>query len=87
MDGTKITRQRDGRMESKMVGIQITRPKDGWHKNDSPKGWTDEELDGRHANNSPKDGWHKNDSPKGWTDEELDGRHANYSPKRWVAQK
>ena len=55
MDGIKITRQRDGRMESYMVGtkitrqrvenlmlgMKITRPRDGWQKNNSPKGWTD----------------------------------------------
>ena len=53
-----------------MVGTKITRPRDGWHKNNSPKGRTGGELymvgtkitrprDGRHKNNSPKgmDGW------------------------------
>ena len=27
MDGTKLTRQRDGQIESYIVGMQITRPK------------------------------------------------------------
>ena len=40
MDSTKITRQRDGLMESYMVITQITRPRDRRHKNNSPKGWT-----------------------------------------------
>ena len=50
------------------VGTEITRPRDGWHKNNSPKGWTDGELHGQHKSNSPKDG-------------ELNGRHGNNSPK------
>ena len=29
-----------------MVGTKITRPVDGWHKNNSPKGLTYGELDG-----------------------------------------
>ena len=36
-----------------MVGTKITHQKDGWHKNNSPKGWTDAELNGRLENNSP----------------------------------
>ena len=53
MDGTKITRQRDGRVESYMVDIKITRQKDG-------------ELNGRHGNNSTQ-GMDdtKNNSPEG----------------------
>ena len=43
MGGTKITRQRDGKSNSK-------------HKYNSPNGWTDRELNGQHENNSPKDG-------------------------------
>ena len=43
MDGTKITLQNDGRIESYMVGTKKNSPKDG-------------ELNGRHENNSPK-GW------------------------------
>ena len=68
MDATKITRQRNGRvesyivdikiirqtMENQMVGTKITCPRDGRHKNNSPKGWTDGKLNGRHENNSPK---------------------------------
>ena len=54
-----------------MSGTKITRLRDEWHKNDSPKGWTDGELNGQHENNSPKDGEsnsrHENNSPKGWT--------------------
>ena len=46
MDGTNITRQREGRMESYMVGTKIARPVDERYKNNSPKGWTDGELDG-----------------------------------------
>ena len=48
---------------------------DGRHKNNSPKGWTDGELYGRHKKeNSPKDG-------------ELNDRHENNSPKEWTPQK
>ena len=40
----KITRQRDGRVESYMVGTKRNSPKDGelngWHENNSPKEWT-----------------------------------------------
>ena len=43
----KIPRQRDGRMESYLVGMKIARLRDGRHKNNSPKGWTDGELHGR----------------------------------------
>ena len=68
MVSTKITRQR---MENQIVGTKITRPKVGQYKNNSPKGWPDVELNGRHENNSPKDGEsksrHENNSPKGWT--------------------
>ena len=56
MDGTKITRQREGRMESYMVGTKITHQMDGWHKNNSPKRWTDGELYGQHESNMPN-GW------------------------------
>ena len=41
MDGTKITLQNDGRIESYMVGTKNL-PKDG-------------ELHGQHENNSPKE--------------------------------
>ena len=61
-----------------MVGTKITRPRDGQHKNNSPKRWTDlGELNFRHENNSPK----------GWTDGELYDRHKNNSPKGKTAQK
>ena len=43
------------------VGTKITRPRDGRHKNNSPKGWTDGDLNG----------WHKNNLQKGWTKGEL----------------
>ena len=36
-----------------MVDTKITRQRDGWHKNNSPKGWTDAKLNGRLENNSP----------------------------------
>ena len=53
MGGAKITRQRDGWVESQMVGTKITRqrmenqivstkitrPRVGQYKNNSPKGW------------------------------------------------
>ena len=78
MVSTKITLQR---MENQMVGPKITCPRvgqykitrlrDGWHKNNLPKGWTDGELNGQHENSSPKDGEsnseHENNLPKGWT--------------------
>ena len=61
-------------MESYMVATKITRPSDGRHKNNSPKGWADGELYGGHENNSPKDG-------------ELNGRHVQNLPKGWTTQK
>ena len=67
MIGTKIIRQG-------LDSTKITRLKDGWHKNNSPKGWTDGELNGQHENNSPKDG-------------ESNGRHEKNSPKGWTVQK
>ena len=42
-----------------MVCTKITRQRDGWHKNNWPKGWMDGgELNGRHKNTLPK-GWMK----------------------------
>ena len=43
MDSTKITRQRDGWVESQMIATKNNSPKNG-------------ELNGRHENISPK-GW------------------------------
>ena len=51
MDGTIITLQREGHTESYMVGTKITCPVDGWHKNNSPKGWAEEKFIGRHRDN------------------------------------
>ena len=65
MVSMEITRQR---MENEMVGTKIIHPRDGRHKNNSPKGWTGGELYDQHENNSPKD-------------EELNGKHENNSPK------
>ena len=42
------------RMENSMVGMKIAHPRDGRHKNNSPKGWMRGELHGRHENNLPK---------------------------------
>ena len=54
-----------------MLGTKIPRPRDLRHKNNSPKGWMGEELNGQHENNFPKDGEsnskHENNSSKGWT--------------------
>ena len=60
MVSTKITCKR---MENQIVSTKIARPKvgqykktflrDGWHKNNSPRGWTDGGLNGQHENNSP----------------------------------
>ena len=62
-----------------MVGKKITRPRDGRHKSNSPKGGTDGELYGRQENNLPKDrelnGLHKNNSPK----LQRDGRTESYT--------
>ena len=59
---TKLTHSRVGQ-------YKITRLRDGWHKNNSPKRWTDGELNDQHENNSPKDresnSKHENNSPKG----------------------
>ena len=64
INSTKITRPRVGQNKK-------NRLRDGWHKNNSPKGRMGGELNGRHENNSPKDGEsnskHENNSPKGWT--------------------
>ena len=58
-------------MENQMIGRKITRPRDVRHKNNSPKGWMGEDLNGQHENNLPKDGEsnskHESNSPKGWT--------------------
>ena len=67
----KITCQR---LESEMVGTKIARPRDGRHKNNSPKGWMGGELYGLLENNLPKTG-------------ELNGRHENNLQKGWMAQK
>ena len=40
-----------------MVGTKIARPRDGRHKNNSPKGWMGGELYGRHEITRQKDGW------------------------------
>ena len=47
-----------------MVGHEKTLQRDGWHKNNSPNGWTDGQLNDRPENNSPNR----------WTDAELNGR-------------
>ena len=44
---TKITRQTDGRTDGRKDG-QLN----GWLENNSPNGWTDVELNGRHENKS-----------------------------------
>ena len=40
-----------------MVGTKIARPRDGRHKNNSPKGWIGGELYGRHKITRQKHGW------------------------------
>ena len=40
-----------------MVGTKIARPRDGRHKNNSPKGWSGGALYGRHEITREKDGW------------------------------
>ena len=57
-----------------MVGTKIARPRDGRHKNNSPKGWMGGDLYDRHENNSPKA-------------VELNCQHENNLPKGWMAQK
>ena len=57
-----------------MVGTKITCQRDEWHKNNSPNGWADLELNDRLENNSPNQ----------WTDAELNGRLENNSPNRWT---
>ena len=71
-------------MENQIVNTKISRPRVGQYKNNShkgwmaqnksPKGWTDEELNSQHENNSPKDG-------------ESNSKHENNSPKKWTVQK
>ena len=62
MDGTKITHQKDGVVESYRVIWSA--------RNNSRKGWMGGELYGWHKNNSPKtgelNGRHENNLPKGW---------------------
>ena len=85
-----------------MVDTKIARPRDGRHKNNSPKGWMGGALYGRHEYNSPKagelNGRQGNNSPQGIDDTkitrqrdrrigQLNGRHENNSPKGWTAQK
>ena len=54
-----------------MVDTKITLPRNGRHKNHSPKGWTDGKLNG----------WQQNNSSKRWTDGELNGWQKNNSPR------
>ena len=62
-------------MDGKLNGRhEITRQRDGWHKNNSSNGWADGELNDRLENNSQKR----------WTDVELNGWLENNSPKRWT---
>ena len=82
-----------------MVGTKIACPRDGRHKNNSPKGWMGGELYGRHENNLPKtgelNGQHGNNSLQGMDNTritcqrdrqigQLNGRHKNNSRKRWT---
>ena len=71
-----------------MVGTKIARPKDGRHKNNSPKGWMGGELYGLHENVSSNtgelNGRHENNSPK---DGESNSKHENNSSKGWTVQK
>ena len=55
-----------------MVGTKITRPRNGRHKNNSPKGWTDGKLNGRHDLTVLIDGWQKKVTRQG------DGRVESY---------
>ena len=77
MVSTKITHQR---MKNEIVNTNITRPKVGQYKNNSPKGWMDGELmvstkiTCQRIENQmvgtkitrPRVGQYKNNSPKGW---------------------
>ena len=68
MVGKKITRQRmEWSLPKKVVVTKITHRRDGRHKNNSQKGWTDEELYGRYKNNSSRE----------WTDGQLICRYQN----------
>ena len=71
MDDTKITRQWDGRVESYMVDIKITRQR---MKNQIVSTKITCPRVGQRKNNSPKDG-------------ELNDKHENSSHKGWTAQK
>ena len=44
-------------MENEIVGTKIARPRDGRHRNNSPKRWMGGELYGRHEITPEKDGW------------------------------
>ena len=78
MDSTKITREKDGCVESYMVDPKdgesnskhkITRPRVGQCKNNSQKGRMGGELNAQDENNLPKNGEsngkHENNLPKG----------------------
>ena len=71
-----------------MVGTKIARPRDGRHKNNSPKGWMGGELYELHENILPKtgelNGQYENNLPK---DGESSSRHENNSPKGLTVQK
>ena len=103
MDGTKLTRQRDGRIERELNSRYANKsPKDRWHKNNSPK---DGKLNSLHENNWPKgrtDGelnkrhetnFSKNEELNGRHKnnlqmvEKLNGRHEDSSAKGWTAEK
>ena len=48
MTGPKNNSPKDGELNG--IGTKIARPRDGRHKNNSPKGWMCGELYGRYQN-------------------------------------
>ena len=67
-----------------MVGTKITRPRDEWHKNNSPRDGRMERYMTVTKITCPRDGQHKSNSPK---DGDSNDSHGSNSPKGWTAQK
>ena len=87
MDGTKITRQRDGRVESYMADIKITCQR---MKNQIVSTKITCPRVGQCKNNSPKDGEsnskHENNSPKGWTVQKELAKEMDRWRVKWSVQ-
>ena len=58
------------------IDTKITLPRNGRHKNHSPKGWTDGKLNG----------WHENNSPKRWMASKYLAKEMDGGRVKWLAE-